>query len=152
MQLPSALLGLTLKTENNPLQKNSFSFIQWIFLALKLESFLYFLKRKLFLHFRKWNSVLFSPSYNNDNNNNNNNNNQNIYPQEDLLCSNIKKILTFSQKKVFLIFEETETPKFFLYFENQKTNLYYINLYFMKGKFLIFKETETLKKILYFRK
>ena len=118
MQLPSALLGLTLKTENNPLQENSFSFIQWIFLALKLESFLYFLKRKLFLRFRKWNSALFSPSYNNndnDNNNNNNNNKQNIHPDEDLLYSNIKKILTFSQKKAFLIFEETETPKFFLY-------------------------------------
>ena len=145
MQLPSALLGLTLKTENNPLQKNSFSFIQWIFLALKLESFLYFLKRKLFLRFRKWNSALFSPSYNN-----NNNNNKNIHPDEDLLYSNIKKILRFSQKKAFLIFEETETPKFFLYFGNQKTQKNY--LYFMTGKFLIFKETETLKKILYFRK
>ena len=148
MQLPSALLGLTLKTENNPLQKNSFSFIQWIFLALKLESFLYFLRRNLFLRFRKWNSALFSPSYNN--NNNNNNNNKNIHPDEDLLYSNIKKILRFSQKKAFLIFEETETPKFFLYFGNQKTQKNY--LYFMTGKFLIFKETETLKKILYFRK
>ena len=147
MQLPSALLGLTLKTENNPLQKNSFSFIQWIFLALKLESFLYFLRRNLFLRFRKWNSALFSPSYNN---NNNNNNNKNIHPDEDLLYSNIKKILRFSQKKAFLIFEETETPKFFLYFGNQKTQKNY--LYFMTGKFLIFKETETLKKILYFRK
>ena len=145
MQLPSALLGLTLKTENNPLQKNSFSFIQWIFLALKLESFLYFLRRNLFLRFRKWNSALFSPSYNN-----NNNNNKNIHPDEDLLYSNIKKILRFSQKKAFLIFEETETPKFFLYFGNQKTQKNY--LYFMTGKFLIFKETETLKKILYFRK
>ena len=147
MQLPSALLGLTLKTENNPLQKNSFSFIQWIFLALKLESFLYFLRRNLFLRFRKWNSALFSPSYNN---NNNNNNNKNIHPDEDLLYSNIKKILRFSQKNAFLIFEETETPKFFLYFGNQKTQKNY--LYFMTGKFLIFKETETLKKILYFRK
>ena len=56
-----------------------------------------------------------------------------------LSSSNIKKFLTFSQKKAFLIFRETETP--------QK-----IPLYFRKRSFLMFQEAETLKNFLYFRK
>ena len=47
------------------------------------------------------------------------------------LCGiHIKKLLTFSQKKAFLIFQETETSK----------------------TFVTFQETETLKIFLYFRK
>ena len=36
----------------------------------------------------------------------------------DISCSDIKKLLAFSQKKAFLIFRETETPKKFLVFCN----------------------------------
>ena len=42
-----------------------------------------------------------------------------------LSCSNIKKFLIFSQKKAFLIFPETETPKKFIIF--QEKELYYIS-------------------------
>ena len=35
---------------------------KWSFLTLTLKSLLYFLKRKLFLYFRKWNPAVFSPS------------------------------------------------------------------------------------------
>ena len=37
--------------------------------------------------------------------------------------SNIKKLLTFSQKKAFLIFRETEAPENFLYFTGNGTLL-----------------------------
>ena len=49
----------------------------------------------------------------------------------ELSSSNIKKFLIFSQKKSFLLFQETKTPK--------------LNI-------PKFQETETLKKFLYFRK
>ena len=49
----------------------------------------------------------------------------------ELSSSNIKKFLVFSQKKSFLLFQETKTPK--------------LNI-------PKFQETETLKKFLYFRK
>ena len=62
---------------------------------------LYFLKRKLFLYFWKWNPALFSPSSKNKKN----------PPQENYLYSNIKRFPIFSQKKAFLIFLETETQK-----------------------------------------
>ena len=42
----------------------------------------------------------------------------------ELSCSNIKKFLTFSVNKAFLIFRETETPKKFLF---QETVLFYIS-------------------------
>ena len=59
-----------------------------------------------------------------------------LYFQEmESYSSNIKKFLIFFQKKAFLIFEETETPKKFLIFWN----------------FVIFQETKTLKH-LHFRK
>ena len=43
----------------------------------------------------------------------------------ELFSSNIKKFLIFSQKKTFLIFPETETPKKFLIF--QETEFIYIS-------------------------
>ena len=57
----------------------------------------------------------------------------------ELSNSNIKKFLIFSQKKAFLIFQETENPKKFLIFSQKKA-------------VLIFPETETLKIFLMFLK
>ena len=37
----------------------------------------------------------------------------------ELSGSSIKKLLTFSQKKHFLIFQETETPKKFMFQETE---------------------------------
>ena len=61
----------------------------------------------------------------------------------ELSRSNIKIILIFSQKKAFLIFQETETQKNFLYFSRElprsknETNLLWKNvLYFGKWNFL----------------
>ena len=68
---------------------------------------------------------------------------------------NIKKFLTFSQKKAFLIFEETETPKKFPIF--QKTELSYISGNGNSKKLLIFQERtfrvkkSILKKFLIFQ-
>ena len=59
-----------------------------------------------------------------------------------------KKFLTFSQKKPFLIFRETETPKNSLYFRKrnilifQETELSYISGNRNFKKALIFQETE----------
>ena len=46
------------KTKQIHLEKKSLYFVKRNFLTLKLKSFLYFLKRKLFLYFRKWNPAL----------------------------------------------------------------------------------------------
>ena len=56
-----------------------------------------------------------------------------IFQKMELSGSNIKKFLIFSQKKTFLVFRETETPKKVFVF--QETELFYI-----------------LGKLLYFRK
>ena len=53
----------------------------------------------------------------------------------ELSSSNIKKFLIFSQKKTFLIFRETETPK--------------KSFYFRKWNFLLFQETGTPEKTSY---
>ena len=53
--------------------------------------------------------------------------------------SNIKKFLVFSQKKPFLIFRETETPKKFLIFKERELsyilgNFLYFNIVTRNGK------------------
>ena len=56
----------------------------------------------------------------------------------ELSSSNIKKFLIFSQKKDFLIFRETETPKKFLIF--QERELSYISGNGNPKRLLIFEE------------
>ena len=101
---------------------------------------------------------LFSPSSKNKKNS----------PRENFLYFYIKKILIFSQKRAFLIFQETETPKKFFIFQetepfyilgngntkktchisrsnfpsskNGKTTLLKSSLHFSKGNFPIFQE------------
>ena len=51
----------------------------------------------------------------------------------ELSSSNIKKFLTFSQKKAFLIFRETETPKKFLTFQEKEFS-------YISGNFLCFRK------------
>ena len=46
-----------------------------------------------------------------------------MFREEEVSSSNIKEILMFSQKKAFLVFRETETPKKFLVI--QETELFY---------------------------
>ena len=79
-----------------------------------------------------------------------------------LSSSNIKKFFIFSQKKAFLIFGETETPKKFLIFQETsyisgsnfelkkilKNPLWKNVLYFGKWNFL----APSLKNFLYFRR
>ena len=61
-----------------------------------------------------------------------------------LSSSNVNKFLIFSQKKVFLIFQETETPQKFLIF--QETKLPYILGKRNPKTLLIFQEVKKLKK------
>ena len=61
-----------------------------------------------------------------------------IFQEMKLANFNIGKFLTFSQKKAFVVFRETETPKKFFMFQETEV--------------LIFKETQTLKIFLHFRK
>ena len=139
MQLPGTLLYPCSKNKKINTEKNSLYFRKWNFLTLRLKNFLYFLKRKLFWYFRKWNPSIFKPS------------SKNkiiiiitiIHPKGisyTIVLKNFlyfskwkpsKKII-FSQKNDFLVFWETETPK-----KN--------SLYFWKRNFLIFQKTETLK-------
>ena len=56
----------------------------------------------------------------------------------ELSCSNIKIVPIYSQKKAFLIFWETETPKKFLIF--QEIELSYISGNGNPKKLLIFQE------------
>ena len=65
----------------------------------------------------------------------------------ELSNSNIKKFLIFSQKKAFLIFRETETPKKLFIYKKIKPLLNCF-LYFGKWNFLAL----SFKKFLYFRK
>ena len=51
-----------LKKKQIHLRRISLYSRKWSFLTLTLKSLLYFLKRKLFLYFRKWNPAVFSPS------------------------------------------------------------------------------------------
>ena len=55
-------------------------------------------------------------------------------PQENFLCSNIKKLLIFSQKKAVLIFQETESTKEILMFQEMELS------YLRKRNCLIFRE------------
>ena len=61
-----------------------------------------------------------------------------IFQEMKLSNFNIGKFLIFSQKKAFVVFRETETPKKFFMFQETEV--------------LIFKETQTLKIFLHFRK
>ena len=79
------------QNKNHP-EKIFFIPRKWDFLTLILKSFLYFLKRRLFLYFGN---------------------------------GNLQKFLTFCQKKNFLIFRETETPrKFFIFQETKLSSIF----------------------------
>ena len=76
----------------------------------------------------------------------------------ELSSSNFKEFPIFSQKKTFVIFRETETPKFFFTFQDAK--LSYISGNGNTKKLLIFQEVtfrtrkikkSTLKKFLSFQ-
>ena len=69
---------------------------------LKRKLFIYFLKRKLFFYFRKWNPVPFSPRI------------KNFTSRKLPILQETEapgKLLIFSRKKDFLIFQEKGTPK-----------------------------------------
>ena len=112
----------------------------------KIKEFLIFLKRKLFLYFRKWNPAFFSSSLKNKKN----------PPRENFLYSgkielsnsHIKKFLIFSRKKAFLCFEKRKPRKNFLYFLKRNISLYF-RKWKPRRKFLIYQETELF---LYLRK
>ena len=120
-------------------EKNSLYFKQWKFLNLRLKNFFFFLKRKLFLYFRKWNPAFFSSSLKNKKN----------PPQENFLYSGkielsncrIKKFLIFSRNKAFHYFDKRKPRKNFLYFLERNIFLYF-RKWKPRRKFLIYKETE----------
>ena len=62
-----------------------------------------------------------------------------IFQKIKLSGSNIKKFLIFSQKKAILIFQETETPKKFLKF--QEMELSYISRTYISGSNFLRKPT-----------
>ena len=51
--LPGPLLSPNLKEEKKTPPKTFLYFRKWIYLALRLKNFLFFLKKKLFLYFGK---------------------------------------------------------------------------------------------------
>ena len=55
--------------------------------------------------------------------------------------SNIKKLLTFSQKKAVIIFQESKTPKKLLIFSQEKAFLIFQERETTKQKIRIFQET-----------
>ena len=61
----------------------------------------------------------------------------------ELSCSNIKKFLIFSQKKAFLVFRETESPKKLFIFHETKLSYISGNKTFRGRKI---KKKSTLKK------
>ena len=69
----------------------------------------------------------------------------------DLSCSNIKKFLIFSQKKAFLIFPETETPKKIIIFQEKELSYISANGNPKKPHSSKNKKNPTLKKFLIFR-
>ena len=104
-------------------EKNSLYLRKWNFLALILKKFLYFLKRKLFIYFWKWNPAFFSPS----------SKNKKIHPENISHTSgngNLEKTYHIFSKENFSYISGNGNPK----------------------KFLIVQETETIKTFLYFRK
>ena len=112
---------------------NSLYFRKMNFLVLILKTFLYFLKRKLFLYFRKWSPALFIPILKK----------KKSPPRESFLYSG--KVVIFSQKKTALKFQETENLKKVFIF--QQTELSHIPgnasfSFFQKGIFrnLVYSE------------
>ena len=82
--------------------------------SLDIKNLLYFLERKFFLYFRKWDSALFSPSSKNKRN----------PPLRNFFIlqetKTLEKFLIFSKKDAFLIFRNIETPKKFFIFQKRK--------------------------------
>ena len=82
--------------------------------TLNIKNLLYFLERKFFLYFRKWNSALFRPSSKNK---------RNPPLRKFFILQETKtpeKFLIFSKKDAFLIFRNMETPKKFFIFQKRK--------------------------------
>ena len=91
--------------------------------TLNIKNLLYFLERKFFLYFRKWNSALFRPSSKNK---------RNPPLRKFFILQETKipeKFLIFSKKDAFLYFETWKPRKSSSYFRNGNF------LYFTKGIF-----------------
>ena len=80
------------KTKKVHPEQNSLYFRKWIFLILGLRNILYFLTRKLFLYFRKWNPAFSGLSPQNVSLNN--------FLYFFLKIHALKEFLIFSQKKL----------------------------------------------------
>ena len=110
--------------------------------SLDIKNLLYFLERKFFLYFRKWNSALFSPSSKNKRN----------PPLKKIFIlqetKTLEKFLIFSKKDAFLIFRNMETPKKFFIFQETKTP----EKFLIFSNFLLFRNMETPKKFFIFQK
>ena len=124
-----ALFSPSSKNKKKSPRKHFFIFQEMKLFSSIFKILLYFLKRKLFLYFRKWNPALFSPSSKNKKNS----------PRENYLNTQILKN--------FLYFRKRKPRKKFLYFLLKRK----LFLYFKKRNFLIFQETKTFKNFLYFR-
>ena len=72
----------------------------------------------------------------------------------ELSSSSIKKSLTFSKKKAFLMFRETETPKKFLIFQETELFIFQETSHISENNFPISKNEKNLlcKNFLYFGK
>ena len=136
MELP----GASPKNKKNPSRKKFFVFQAMEISESKIKEFLFFfLKRKLFLYFRKWNPAFFSSRLKNKKN----------PPRENFLYSGkielsncrIKKFLIFSRNKAFHYFDKRKPRKNFLYFLERNIFLYF-RKWKPRRKFLIYKETE----------
>ena len=114
----SAFRFLFHKQVKNVIRKKSTPWKFLIFQKMELSDF----KIKKFLIFLEMDTCTFRPNLEKL---------KGVHSQESFLYSwkmeisnsNIKKLLTFSQKKVVLIFQETQTPKKHLIFSQKKAGL-----------------------------
>ena len=136
------LLSPILKNKKTHPGKRSLYFRKWNFLTLRLNNFLYFLKRKPFLYFLKWDAAFFSTC-------------SKIHTEKvELSNSNI-----FSKESFSYISGNKNPQKFFVF---HKAELSYISGNRNPKKLIIFKERTSrleknekdlfLKCFLYFRK
>ena len=86
------------KTKNIDSEKNSLYYRKWNFLAQILKKFLYFLKRKLFWYFQKWNPAVFSRSLKNKRNHvRKRKGSFHIFQEMELLSPQLNKFLIFQE-------------------------------------------------------
>ena len=134
--------------------------MKWDFLTLRLRNFLYFLKRKLFLYFQKWNPALFKPELEKQKKIFSNKSYY-IFRKWNSLALILRNFLHFRKRKpfktsyvsgnIFLSLKnKNSTLRKFLTSQETETREKF-PIFSQKKAVLIFQETEIQKKFLMFQ-